>query len=211
MKKKSLLNIKGAGRPAIHDKGIRHTQREQILKLTSLHLTIKIDRQKAGLKNKLVLALLHKAIKKARLIGLTIIHYTLEYDHVHLLVETRNNEILAKGMQSFGICFSKGINKLKNHKGHVYKTRYHLRILKTFREMNNVIHYILGNAVKHKSSSFINLYNSLVVSNNISILYPGFELMIEDVIKSSPTLENLQIVLRETLTVPSGYHLRKLC
>jgi hypothetical protein len=30
MKKKNLLNIKGAGRTAIHDRGIRHIARDQI-------------------------------------------------------------------------------------------------------------------------------------------------------------------------------------
>lgn len=211
MKKKTLLNIKGAGRKALHDKGIRHTERETIKKLSSLHLTIKIERNKAGLKNKTVLALLHKAIMKARKIGLGIIHYTLEYDHVHLLVEASDNEILGKGMQSFGICFSKGINKYKTQKGQVYKTRYHLRVLKTFREIKNVLNYIFGNAVKHRSSNFLNLYNSLVVNKNIANLYPGFELMIEDIIKKSSTLLSLQETLNGTLAMPSGYQLRKLC
>lgn len=211
MKKNTLFNIKGAGRTAIHDKGIRHTERELITKLTSLHLTIKIERAKAGLKNKSVLSLLHKAIKKARLAGLAIIHYTLEYDHVHLLAEVRDNQTLGKGMQSFGITFSKGINKLQAAKGKVFKTRYHLRKLKSSKEIKNVVGYILGNDVKHKSTSFLNTFNSLPALKNISEHYPGFEPMIEDVIAKSRTLTFLRHKLEEILTPPEGFHLKKLC
>ena len=37
-----LTNPKNAGRPAIHDKGIRHTKREEIHRPTPLHLTVKL-------------------------------------------------------------------------------------------------------------------------------------------------------------------------
>ncbi|MGZ3809593.1 MAG: transposase, partial [Bacteriovorax sp.] len=163
MKKKSLFNIKGAGRPAIHDRGIRHISRDEIKRPTPLHLTIKIQKNKAGIRNKSILKNLHASIKKARIMGLKVIHYTLEFDHVHLLVECDSKETLGRGMQSFGISFSKGINKIKGLKGSVFKTRYHLRTLKTPNEIKNVINYILGNSIKHKHSlSILTPYNSLV-------------------------------------------------
>jgi hypothetical protein len=45
----SLLNPKRAGRPAIHDPGIRHTRRFRLKKPSSLHLTIKVRENKAGI------------------------------------------------------------------------------------------------------------------------------------------------------------------
>jgi REP element-mobilizing transposase RayT len=95
MKVKNLLNIKGAGRPAIHDRGIRHIARDDIKKITPLHLTIKIEAKKAGIKNKITLKLLHHSIKKTRLLGLRILHYSLEYDHIHLLVEADDKKTLS--------------------------------------------------------------------------------------------------------------------
>lgn len=211
MKKKTLFNIKGAGRPAIHDRGIRHIARDEIKRSTPLHLTIKINREKAGLKNKSVLKTLHDSIKKARLIGLRIIHYTLEYDHVHLLVEADNNEILGRGMQSFGISFSKGINKIKKLKGQVFKTRYHFRKLKTPKEIKNAINYILGNALKHKKAcSIVNPYNSLVVVSDFSKLYPGFEIGIIDTIKSSFLLSELKYELNDVLSKSEHFLIKSL-
>lgn len=63
----SLINWKGAGRPSIHDRGVRHIAREVIRKSTSLHLTIKVRENKADIKNKQILKALHHAIKRARM------------------------------------------------------------------------------------------------------------------------------------------------
>ena len=211
MKQKKLYNIKGAGRPAVHDRGIRHIARDQIKKNTALHLTIKIEGKKAGLKNKSTLKALHRAILKARLLGLRILHYTLEYDHVHFLLEADNNEVLGRGMQSFGISFSKGINKIKQMNGRVFKTRYHFRKLKTPTEIKNVLNYILGNGVKHKhSSSILNPYNSLMGINDFSKLYPGFEISLTEIIHKSLSLTQLRQTLGEILAPPKHFLIKNL-
>jgi REP element-mobilizing transposase RayT len=207
----SLTNPKGAGRKAIHDKGIRHIEREVIKKDTVLHLTLKIEKNKANLKNKSILKALQQSIKKARLLGLKVIQYTLEYDHVHLLVESSDKISLGKGMQSLGISFSKKINKIKKQNGKVFKTRYHFRKLSTPREIKNVLNYILGNGVKHKeSSSIVSPFNSLSVITAFDKLYPGFERMIEETIQKSFYLRELKKSLADTLSSPKNYHLRQL-
>lgn len=178
--KKTLFNIKGAGRPAIHDRGVRHIARDEIKRNTVLHLTIKIQKNKTGLRNKNVLKVLHGAIKKARLIGLRIIHYTLEYDHVHLMVEADNNLVIGRGMQSFGIAFSKGINRIKETKGQVFKTRYHFRKLNSPKEVRNALHYIIGNSTKHRSAlSALNPFNSLLAFNETNSVL-GLSLIEDD-------------------------------
>ncbi|MDD4975224.1 MAG: transposase [Bacteriovorax sp.] len=103
---------------------------------------IKVRENKANIKNKRILKSLHHAIKRARLKKLRIIHYTLEYNHVHLLVEASSNEILHKGMQALGISLSKAVNKISQLKGGVYKHRYHFRKINSRCELKNAIHYI---------------------------------------------------------------------
>lgn len=170
----SLINLKGAGRPVIHDPGIRHTERPKISKPTSLHLTVKIKRIKADLKNKSILRILKRAIVNARKQGLRVIHYSLEYDHVHLLIEAENNHILGKGMQAFGVTFSKAINRLKNVNGGVYKHRYHFRKITSTRQLKNALKYIFTNGVKHKTASqIVNPYNSIRAEMRYKLFYKG--------------------------------------
>jgi hypothetical protein len=189
----SLLNRNGAGRPAKVDIGIRHIRRERINKPSALHLTIKVRENKADIQNKRILKALHHAIKRARLQRLRVIHYTLEYNHAHLVVEAGDNKVLHKGMQAFGISIAKAINKMKQVKGTVYKHRYHLRKLKTRREVKNAIQYVFGNGIKHKRAmSKIDLYNSLPAEKRISA-------DIQKIIEKSPALFKLKEDLRDVL------------
>jgi REP element-mobilizing transposase RayT len=166
--------MKGAGRPKIHDAGIRHTKRPRLAKPASLHLTVKIKKNKADIKNKSVLSILKKSIMNARRQGLKVIHYSLEYDHVHLLIEADNNHILGKGMQAFGVTFSKAINRMRKLKGEVYKHRYHFRQISSSRDLKNVLRYIFSNGLKHGTSKhIINPYNSLKAEIKHILFYKG--------------------------------------
>ena len=154
----SLLNPKRAGRKPIHDKGIRHIQRERFERESSFHITIKVRQEKSDLQNKMILKALHRAIMKARYKSLKVIHYTLEFNHIHLLVEAYNQEQLSNCMQSFGVTLAKMINKVKFKKGRVYKHRYHLRRLSSVMELKNVLKYIFNNGIKHKNSNTIMIF-----------------------------------------------------
>lgn len=201
MKKPTLMNPKRAGRPAKVDRGIRHISREKIAKLTALHLTIKVRANKADIKNKRLLKALHHAIKRARLKGLRVIHYTLEYNHVHLLVEARNNKVLHQGMQAFGISFSKAVNRIKAVCGHVYKHRYYLRKLSSRKDVKIVMHYIFRNGVKHKRAlSIFDPYNSLPAEKRISA-------DIKKVIDKSEFLSRLRVDLQQVLDEGSLFYM----
>jgi hypothetical protein len=164
-----LTNPKNAGRKAIHDKGIRHIQREEIRRPMPLHLTVKLIR--ADIQNKYILKGLKHAILRARLQGLRIIHYSLEHNHVHLYAECDNNLTLGKAMKAFGVSFVKKINSYFSRKGSCYKTRYHLRILRSASEVKNVLNYIFKNGIKHKrTNSVIDPYNSTAVLHDFRIL-----------------------------------------
>lgn len=170
----SLINFKGAGRPRIHDPGISHRKRPCLKKPSSLHLTIKVKRIKAEMKNRTVLILLKRAILNARKQGLRIIHFSLEYDHVHLLVEAADNLVLGKGMQAFGVTLSKAINRLKKLNGEVYKHRYHFRKITSTRELKVVMNYIFSNGMKHKTAkSPANFFNSIRAEKKYKIFYNG--------------------------------------
>lgn len=158
----TLLNYRGAGRSAKHDAGIRHTSRPKISRPTSLHLTIKVKSIKANIKNKIILHMLKRAILNARRQGLKVIHFSLEYDHVHLLIEADNNLTLGKGMKALGVTLAKRINKFRGLKGAVYKHRYHFRRVGSSAQLKKVMNYIFSNGVKHGTSkSIICPYNSL--------------------------------------------------
>jgi REP element-mobilizing transposase RayT len=148
----TLFNPKGAGRPKGRAKHyIPHLKREKIPNKTPVHVTIKINQAYKNLRNKTFLKMVKLAIKKARLKGIKVIHFTVQFDHIHLFLEPKNNPELTQGMRSL-ICSlaervrrSRGLKKLNQF----VKERYHLHILRTPQEVKNAVRYILGNTIKH--------------------------------------------------------------
>src|SRR5205085_9764688 len=110
------------------------------------------------IRNKSGLRLLKKAIRNARSHGLKVLHYALQSNHVHLLVEATDNRTLTKGMRSLTVTFAKGLQC-----GKVQIERYHLHVMKTLRETRNALHYVLFNEQKHLKlkTAIINPYSSM--------------------------------------------------
>ncbi len=159
----SLINPKGAGRKPTMDPGIRHTKRLTFHRTTALHLTIKINKENSGLKTIEIAKKIKASFKKLYSNSVNLVHFTIEYDHIHLLVEAKSHLHLGKAMQSFGISLAKKLNYHRKKVGTVYKHRYHQRILKTKTEIKNVINYIFQNGKKHGTNfSKFSQFNSYI-------------------------------------------------
>ncbi len=76
-------------------------------------------------------------------------HYSIQRDHVHLLVETAGKGALANGMKSVASRLAFAVNRVFERSGPVLDGRYHVRVLKTPREVRSALAYVLLNARKH--------------------------------------------------------------
>jgi REP element-mobilizing transposase RayT len=187
----------GAGRKRIHSKGVSHLKRETVTKRTPQHINFKF---KCSIRNKDCLKLLKQSIQNAQKQGLKIIHFSLQSNHVHLITEAENNEVLTKGMRSLTITFSKGLKR-----GRVQLERYHLHVLKTLMEAKHAIAYVLFNEQKHtkKKASKIDGYTSVLY------LEDGLSLVRNFSKKNRMTLTIEKIWEEFTLSQTSGYLLSK--
>jgi hypothetical protein len=96
-------------------------------------------------------------------------------------------------MKALGVSLVKKINSYFSRKGSCYKTRYHLRILRSATEVKNVLNYILKNGIKHKrTTSIIDPYNSALVLHDFKIV--GIKLKAADITKGREFL-----ILKELL------------
>ncbi len=78
-----------------------------------------------------------------------VVHYSLQRDHVHLLVEAAGKDALGRGMKSIGARLARAVNRAFGRSGPVLDGRYHMRILRTPREVRNALAYVLLNTRKH--------------------------------------------------------------
>src|SRR5207247_1292169 len=81
--------------------------------------------------------------------GLRIVHFAIQSNHVHLLVEARDARSLSRGMQGLLVRIARNSNRAWKRKGSVFADRYHSRALRTPREVRNALVYVLQNSRKH--------------------------------------------------------------
>jgi len=81
--------------------------------------------------------------------GFRLIHFSLQSNHMHFIVEGDSRPTLASGLQGLAIRMARALNRLWKRMGSVFADRYHDRILQSPREVWNALRYVLCNARKH--------------------------------------------------------------
>ena len=81
--------------------------------------------------------------------GFRLIHFSVQSNHMHFIVEGDSRPTLASGLQGLAIRMARALNRLWRRVGNVFADRYHDRILRSPREVWNALRYVLCNARKH--------------------------------------------------------------
>ena len=89
------------------------------------------------------------AIAKASSGAFRVIHFSVQRDHVHLIVEGADRARVIRGIQGLVIRVALAVNRAAGRRGSVWDDRYHARELRTPREVRNAIAYVLLNFRKH--------------------------------------------------------------
>jgi len=91
-----------------------------------------------------------EALRDAReRLGVRIIHYSIQGNHLHLIVEAEDQAALSRGMQGLAIRLARRLNALARRHGPVFVDRYHSHPLKTPREAKRAVRYVLTNHRHH--------------------------------------------------------------
>jgi REP element-mobilizing transposase RayT len=78
-----------------------------------------------------------------------LVHYSLQGDHLHAIVEAEGPEALGRGMKSLAARFARAVNRALRRRGPVLRERYHLRVLASPTQVRNALRYVLLNARRH--------------------------------------------------------------
>lgn len=78
-----------------------------------------------------------------------IVHFSVQGNHIHLLIEAPDNEALARGMQGLTIRIAKALNRVMARRGPVFADHYHSRVVRTPTEAARAINYVLRNRAHH--------------------------------------------------------------
>jgi REP element-mobilizing transposase RayT len=78
-----------------------------------------------------------------------IVHFSVQADHIHFIVEADDRCALSGGMRGFAVSCARQLNRLVFRSGSVFPERWHGRALTSPRAVRNAIRYVLANARKH--------------------------------------------------------------
>jgi len=140
----------GAGRPKKPGSGVSHLTRPALSRRHPVHVTLRVETSVGNLRRRAVRKAVYRAFAAGcDRFGFRLVHFSLQKNHLHLVCEAKDEHALAKGMQGLSIRVAKTINRAIDRGGRVFSDRYHVRALKTPREVQRALAYVLNNAQHH--------------------------------------------------------------
>jgi hypothetical protein len=134
----------GPGRPRVP-----HRRRPDHRAAFPAHLTIRARADLPSLRATGAFAALRRSIAAASGPEFRVIHFSVQADHLHAIVEAEGRTSLSRGAAGLAIRAARAINRALGRRGAVWADRYHARAMRTPRETRNGILYVLQNWKKH--------------------------------------------------------------
>ena len=138
----------GAGRP--RGTRVSHAERPRFGRVTPVHVTLRMRDHVWKLRSRRSFQRLKRCFETARgRFGARLVEFSVQGNHLHLIVEADDNEALSRALQGLCIRIAKALNKMMGRAGKVFDDHYHAHLLSSPTALANAIAYLLGNAAHH--------------------------------------------------------------
>ena len=140
----------GAGRkPKLGRRSMPHRRRAPHDPRCPVHVTLRAASGIPSLRGARIFAGIERAFAAASHRRFRLLQFSVQSDHLHLLVEADAPTRRARGVQGLAVRTAKAINRALRRRGTVWAERYHAHALRTPREVRNAFVYVLNNVRKH--------------------------------------------------------------
>ena len=115
-----------------------------------MHVTLRAALR--SLRSQFVAPTVLGALKAANRADFRVIHYSIQANHLHLIVEARTTEALSSAMRGLAVRLARRVNRLLFRRGRVWLDRWHGVELTSPRQVRNALIYVLHNHAKHSAA-----------------------------------------------------------
>ncbi len=126
-----------------------HDTRPKVDPRYPVQVTIRATPGLPSLRSPRLFGALRRAIARASVDRFRVIHFSIQQDHGHFIVEGDEARRARGGMHGLAIRLALAVNRALGRKGQVVGDRYHARPLTTPRQMRTSMVYVLLNFRKH--------------------------------------------------------------
>jgi putative transposase len=143
---------RGAGRkPKAERSGVSHGARPVLARRFPVHVTLRVLPHVWNLRSRRGVRVVKRALASSgNRLGLRICEFSVQGNHLHLIVEAEDTGSLSRGMQGLGIRLAKGLNGMMTRNGKVLADRFHAHILRTPTEVFRAFNYVRQNRAVHR-------------------------------------------------------------
>ena len=130
-------------------KNVGHRARETHKRAHPVHVVLR-SRVRA-LRSQFLFPTIQRALARANRAreDFRILHFSVQADHLHLIVEADTQRALSRGMQGLAVRIARNVNPLLFRRGSLWTGRYYGRALASPRAFKNALRYVLNNFRKH--------------------------------------------------------------
>jgi REP element-mobilizing transposase RayT len=114
-----------------------------------VHVTLRAQSGVPSLRSPQAFAAVRRALSAASRSDFRLVHFSVQSDHVHMIVEAHDKPALTRGLRGLTIRTARATNRALQRHGSVWGDRYHARPMTTPREVRNGLVYVFGNFRKH--------------------------------------------------------------
>ena len=180
---------KGAGRKPGRRPSTPHRARARFRRDQPSHITLRIARDLPNLRVPATYEVLKAVFRLVRQRpGFRLIHYSVQRNHIHLIVEAWDKKTLRSGLAALEIRLALALNRWWKRSGPVFGDRYHNHVIRAPREARHVLAYVLSNARKHAKQAGIVLPRRWLDPYSSARAFPGWS------VPTSPPREELPVV-----------------
>ncbi|MCH7599838.1 MAG: transposase [Myxococcales bacterium] len=141
---------KGAGAKRVGRGQVAHRQRSNFNELTPAHVTLRVVKGLSNLRQRSLVMEVRKTFARGCERGdFRLVEYSIQHNHLHLIVEAESRDALSRGMKSIAARFALAVNRVFKRTGKVIAGRYHVQLLTSPQQVRNALRYVLLNIRKH--------------------------------------------------------------
>ena len=130
--------------------GVPHVRRPAHSRWNPVHVTLRAVAGLPSFRQQVLFRAFERTFSTTRRADFRIVEFSVQSNHVHLIVEAESADALGRGMRSFAVRANRLFNTASGRgRGKVWAGRYHRSDLKTPRQVRNALVYCLNNGRRH--------------------------------------------------------------
>lgn len=133
---------------------VPHVTRAAHAERHPVHITMRRVALAPNLRAEVVYRVIERELVAVKAFGVRVLHYSVQPDHLHLVVESHDAKALSRQMQRLFSRLARMVNRVANRRGSLFRDRHHRHELRTPTEVRRALVYVLFNTRKHQPSYY---------------------------------------------------------